>query len=133
MKIPKEFEERLKHLHKTLITKFDVLIYVSRYDEDEAVYKINRGPYTGIHHIFREEEEGEASFQARMHTEVAERSPKSKIIIEPYEEYLRRRKMDHIIESESPENIRYKEEQRKLRRERIERTAAANNPAKQNP
>ena len=133
MKIPKEFEERLKRLETTLPFELDVFIYLSRYDEDEINYEISRGPYKGRHHLFREEGESQEAFQARAEAEAAERSPKSELIIQTLEEYLENKKKSRVIYSNSPADIRWREQERKRRREKIQQMAAANNPSKQNP
>lgn len=100
-------------------------------EEDEASYTINRGVYKGRHYIFREEGESETLFLKRVEAEVVERSPKSEIIIIPHGLCLQLSPDVSDVESQSPADIKYRERRRKLRRERIERQAAAKYPPKQ--
>jgi hypothetical protein len=127
-KIPKEFEARLAHLEKTLPDKLDVYVLVFCIEEDEAVYTINHGLCRGDYTIFREDDESQASFLARVETQAREMSPKSDVIVVSHEEYIQLSPKAHVIESQSPADIRFREQKRKLRRERIQRAAAAKIP-----
>jgi hypothetical protein len=125
MKIPKEFEVRLKYLENTLPRMLDVKLLVLCPEDDEAFYTINHGPCKGSHRIFREEDESEASFLARVEKQAREMSPKSRIIVVSNEKYKELSRRDNVIESQSPASIRYREHARKMRRERAQREAAA--------
>jgi hypothetical protein len=130
MKIPKEFEARLKHLEQILPRMLDVKLLVLCPEDDEAFYTINHGSCKGSHTVFREDDESEASFLARVEKQAREMSPKSYIIIVSNENYMELSRMDHVIESQSPASIRFKQQMRKMRRERAQREAAAKNPGK---
>ncbi len=130
MKISKEFEEQLTYLEKTLPKLLDVSVLVLCREDDEACFTINHGLYKGDHTIFREDDESEASFLARVEKQAREMSPKSRIIVVSNEKYKEIRRKTGVIESQSPASIRYKEHARKMRRERTQRETAAKNPGK---
>jgi hypothetical protein len=81
MKIPKEFEARLRHLEQTLPRMLDASVLALCPEDDEAFYSINHGLCKGRHRIFREEDESEASFLVRVEKQAREMSPKSRIIV----------------------------------------------------
>ena len=130
MKIPKEFEAQLKYLENILPRMLDVSILVLCREDDEAVYTINHGPYKGSHTIFREDDESETSFLVRVEKQAREMSPKSRINVLSNEKYLEFRYKTGSKESQSPASIRFREQSRKKRRERIQREAAAKNVEK---